>query len=361
LDLARRPETRVVTDDFGAITDLDDGALALLGADRADAVGRPLAGFVVRADATRFRRALGRLRREGRVEVELALRGARSGPVAVGVVGLRAADTGRLVWGLRAARAPHAAPPSGPPEEPGRLLEAAQRRCAELTSAQEARDLSMAVLAHELRGPTAAILGWARLLRGPRVEAARRARALAVIEQSALRQQALIEDLMDAVRIAGDKLTIARAPVDLCDLVVREVEGAQPAAVNKQVALRAHAAGEAWVTGDARRLAQVVSNLLTNAIKFTPPDGRVAARVAASAGEVTLRVVDTGLGIARLDLPRVFDRFHQGAGAGGPAGGVGLGLFLVREIVQMHGGTVVAESLGPCLGATFTVTLPRAR
>lgn len=216
----------------------------------------------------------------------------------------------------------------------------------------------MAALAHELRGPMAAILGWARLLRRPRVDAAQRESALAVIEENALQQQALIEDLMEAVRLTTHKLKFEPAPVDLGGLVRGAVEGAQPGAAEKRVALSFQVVGEATVRGDARRLSQVVTNLLTNAIKFTPPDRSVAVRVTAADGVATLRIVDTGVGIARQDLPRVFDRFHQGTHPGGAADGLGLGLFLVREIVEMHGGAVTAESPGPCLGATFTVTLP---
>ena len=260
--------------------------------------------------------------------------------------------------GVRALRRPSPDPLEERLGALQRALEESQRLCTELAAAQRERDLAMAVLAHELRGPMSAIAGWARLLRHPRIEPEQRARALEVIEQSALLQQSLVDDLMDASRLTTGKLALEQARVDLCPLALLAVDGALPAAAAAGIALTCQARGPCVVRGDAWRLSQVITNLVTNALKFTPAGGAVAVRVTAGDGVSTLRVADTGVGIAPDQLPRIFERFHQGAPVSDASGGLGLGLFLVREIVEMHGGEVVGASPGEGLGATFTVTLP---
>jgi signal transduction histidine kinase len=228
---------------------------------------------------------------------------------------------------------------------------------SEFSAAQQARDLSVAVLAHELRGPMSAILGSARLLRHPGVDPARRERALAVIEENAQLQRVLIDDLMDAARLGAHKVELEREPVDLAGVAACAVEGARPTATERRVTLTCDAPGAAVVRGDGRRLLQVVTNLVANALKFTPAGGAVTVSVTTDPCVATLRVTDTGVGIAPAQLTHVFECFHQGA-LPHDAGGLGLGLFLVRAIVEMHGGQVVGASAGEGLGATFTVTLP---
>ncbi|MDO9021235.1 MAG: HAMP domain-containing sensor histidine kinase [Deltaproteobacteria bacterium] len=227
------------------------------------------------------------------------------------------------------------------------------------SAAQQTRDLSVAVLAHELRGPMSAILGSARLLRHPGVDPARRERALAVIEENAQLQRVLIDDLMDAARLGAHKVELEREPVDLAGVVACAVEGARPTASERGVTLTCDVPGAAVVRGDGRRLLQVVTNLVANALKFTPAGGAVTVSVAADVCVATLRVTDTGVGIAPELLTHVFECFHQGA-LPHDAGGLGLGLYLVRAIVEMHGGQVEGSSPGEGLGATFTVTLPLA-
>lgn len=227
------------------------------------------------------------------------------------------------------------------------------------STAQQARDLSVAVLAHELRGPMSAILGSARLLRHPGVDPARRERALAVIEENAQLQRVLIDDLMDAARLGAHKVELERAPVDLAGVAACAVEGARPTASERGVTLTCDVSGAAVVRGDGRRLLQVVTNLVANALKFTPAGGAVTVSVRADVCVATLRVTDTGVGIAPELLTHVFECFHQGA-LPHDAGGLGLGLYLVRAIVEMHGGQVEGASPGEGLGATFTVTLPLA-
>jgi signal transduction histidine kinase len=290
-------------------------------------------------------------------------------------VAARAAGPGLFAWGLRVAptvsgiRATSHAPwtllverldsVTAALDERTVALEAAERERDRLAEALRERDLALAVLAHELRGPMSAILGWSRLLRHPRSEAEQRSRAVEVIEHHARLQQALVDALMDASRLSADKVDVARDRVDLGAVVTMAIDGLRPDAAAVPVALTWHERGPCAVLGDARRLSQVVSNLLANALKFTPAGGAVSVRLTAGDGVATLRVADTGVGIAPEQLSRIFERFHQGAGARG-TGGLGLGLYLVREIVELHGGTVVGASPGEGLGATFTVTLPLA-
>lgn len=268
--------------------------------------------------------------------------------------------------GVRAvSRAPAAEPADAllqALQERERMLEDSRRQCSELATAQHERDVTMAVLAHELRGPMSAILGWARLLRHPRIDPEQRERALEVIEQNALLQRALVDDLMDASRLLAQRVEIERLPLDLSEVVRWVTDGAQPRAAEKGIALSCEVAVDCVVQGDGWRLSQVVTNLLANALKFTPTGGSVSVTVSASEGLATLRVADTGVGIAPEHLPRIFDRFHQANQSHSSAGGLGLGLFLVREIVEMHGGTVLGESPGEGRGqgSVFTVTLPLA-
>jgi len=245
-------------------------------------------------------------------------------------------------------------------QERERMLEDSRRQCSELATAQRERDVTMAVLAHELRGPMSAILGWTRLLRHPRIDPEQRERALEVIEQNALLQRALVDDLMDASRLLAQRVEIERLPLNLSQVVGWVTDGAQPRAAEKGITLSCEVAVGCVVQGDGWRLSQVVTNLLANSLKFTPTGGSVSVTLSASDGVATLRVADTGVGIAPEHLPRIFDRFHQANQSHNSAGGLGLGLFLVREIVEMHGGTVIGESPGEGRGqgSVFTVTLP---
>ena len=358
-DLA--PEARFVTDEFAVLHNANPAAADLLGVDGRFLRGKPLVAFIERDDVGRFRQALTQLASmEGSLEVALTLVRRDGERAAVTLVGTGAHETRLVFWSVRAS--PGAAVDQAPQvlEEHERLIEDAQRQCAEFASFQQERDLSMAVLAHELRGPTSTILGWARLLRHPRIDPGPRERALAVIEENALLQLALVDDLLDSSRLAANKVELTKVPVDLGEVVGWAVESAQSRAAEQRIALTSDVPAACPVEGDARRLLQVITNLLTNALKFTPVGGAVSVRVTVGDGLATLRVADTGVGIAPAQLPQVFERFHQGAHKSESAGGLGLGLFVVREIVQMHGGSVTAASPGEDLGAVFTVTLPLA-
>jgi PAS domain S-box-containing protein len=231
---------------------------------------------------------------------------------------------------------------------------------AEAEAANRLKDEFLATLSHELRTPLTAILGWARMLADGYVAEEMRAEALGVIYRNARSQAQLIDDLLDVSRIITGKLRLDARPVDLAAVVEAAVAVVRPAASAKGVQLQAvFDPGVGAVSGDPDRLQQVVWNLLSNAVKFTPQGGGVQVRLGRVGAQVEVAVSDTGQGIAAEFLPHVFDRFRQAdMGTTRRHGGLGLGLSIVRHLVELHGGTVEAESPGAGSGTTFRVTLP---
>jgi len=239
-----------------------------------------------------------------------------------------------------------------------RLLAREQAARADFETANRSKDDFLATLSHELRTPLTAMLGWVRMLRAARLNPEQSARALETIERNTLWQAKLIDDLLDVSRIISGKMQLERQAVDVVGVVGAAVEALRRDAEAKGVTLDVVLEpGAAIVNGDPVRLAQVVANLVSNAIKFTPGGGRVALELTRPAGQVVITVRDTGAGIEESLLPHVFDRFRQGQRGRG-AGGLGLGLAIVRHIVTLHGGTVAAQSEGLGRGAVFSVTLP---
>ncbi len=233
------------------------------------------------------------------------------------------------------------------------------RLIAESQAANRAKDEFLAVMSHELRTPLTAVLGWTQMLRTRRDDAAVREKGLEVIERNARSLAQLIEDVLDVSRILTGKLTLHRNAVELAGVVQAAVEVVRPRAEQKGVAVAVEVAGVGQVTGDPGRLQQVFWNLLLNAVKFTPAGGRVDVRVERGDSEWRVRVKDTGQGIRAEALPHLFERFWQADGSSTREhGGLGLGLAIVRHLVELHGGAVEAESAGLGQGATFTVRLP---
>jgi PAS domain S-box-containing protein len=240
------------------------------------------------------------------------------------------------------------------------LLEQEQNAREQAETANRMKDEFLAVLSHELRSPLNPILGWTRLLQNGNLDAARQGEALETIERNARLQTQLIEDLLDISRIMRGKLSLTVAPVSLAFVISAAVETVRLAAEakNTQIILDL-ASGVAPVAGDAARLQQVVWNLLTNAVKFTPNGGQVTVELRQLNGLAQIRVMDTGKGINPQFLPHVFEYFRQeDSSTTRKFGGLGLGLAIARQIVEMHGGTVWAESQGEGMGATFIVELP---
>ncbi|MBD2075161.1 response regulator [Phormidium sp. FACHB-592] len=244
--------------------------------------------------------------------------------------------------------------------ERANLIQSIQQQAEELQRANQVKDEFLAVLSHELRSPLNPILGWARMLQSGKLDAARQADALATIERNALLQSQLIEDLLDISRIMQGKLLLTVAPVNLTYVIAAAVETVRLTAEAKNIRITLDIASPlAPVSGDSARLQQVVWNLLTNATKFTPNGGQVTVELRQLGEVAQLRVMDTGKGIHASFLPHVFEYFRQEDGSTTRRfGGLGLGLAIVRQIVEMHGGTVTAESQGENQGATFIVQLP---
>ena len=240
------------------------------------------------------------------------------------------------------------------------LLDNERAARAEAETANRLKDEFLAVLSHELRTPINAVFGWARLLRGAKSEQSTLDHGLEVIERNASAQVKLIEDLLDVSRIITGKMRLDVRPVDIAAAVQNAIESVRHAADMKAIRLESALDPRAGpVVGDADRLRQVVWNLLSNAIKFTPRNGRVHVRLNRAGSRVVLLVSDTGTGITPELLPYVFERFRQGDSTSTRQhGGLGLGLSLVKHIVELHGGTVHAESAGEGQGATFRVELP---
>ncbi len=231
-------------------------------------------------------------------------------------------------------------------------------------AANRAKEDFLAVLSHELRTPLNAIQGWAHILGQEDVEPHVVRRGAAVIARNVAAQERLIESLLDSARIAAKRIRIETCRVRLADIVREVVVSVRPAAAEKGVDLRitvADAVHSAEVNGDPRRLTQIVMNLVSNALKFTPSGGRIDVQLDRSGQRLRLRVADTGEGIAPEFLPYLFTRFRQADGSSRRrAGGLGLGLALVKELVDLHGGTIEATSPGAGRGTTLVVKLPEA-
>jgi len=272
------------------------------------------------------------------------------------------------------------------------LLKAEQEARSKAETVNQIKDEFLATLSHELRTPLNAMLGWVQLLRTRRLSSEVAARALETIERNAKAQAQLIEDLLDISRIIRGKFKLQLHPCDLTPVVISAIDAVRPTAEAKAIELKVwigfgvepdqaetvelndldatlqsttpsspQSHPQFLVLGDSDRLQQVVWNLLSNAIKFTPKGGRVEVRLLQAASSIQLRVSDTGKGISAAFLPYVFERFRQADSTSTRAyGGLGLGLAIVRYLIELHGGTVQAESPGEHKGATFTIRLPIA-
>jgi PAS domain S-box-containing protein len=234
----------------------------------------------------------------------------------------------------------------------------AARKSIEETSRM--KDEFLSTLSHELRTPLTAILGWARMLSSGQMNSEAMKKAIKVIERNAHAQRQLIEDILDVSRVISGKLRLEVRPLDLSEVIEAAIDSVLPAANAREIRLqRVLDSGASMVSGDPTRLQQVVWNLLSNAIKFTRKGGRVQIRLERVNSHVEIIVSDSGIGIAPEVLPYVFDRFRQAdSSMTRKHGGLGLGLSIVRHLVEMHGGTVEAASEGPGKGSTFTVRLP---
>jgi signal transduction histidine kinase/CheY-like chemotaxis protein len=230
---------------------------------------------------------------------------------------------------------------------------------AEAERINRLKDEFLATLSHELRTPLSAVLGWAQMLESGQLDGPQQKRASEAIVRNAKAQARLVEDILDVSAIVSGKLVMHEATVDLAAIVRSAADVIRPAADAKRIDLRTSFASHSIMVGDADRLRQVAWNLLSNAVKFTDRGGTVEARVAHEDSALVLTVSDTGQGIESSFLPHLFERFRQAdSSPTRERGGLGLGLAIVRHMVELHGGTVSAESAGRDCGSTFKVTLP---
>jgi signal transduction histidine kinase len=240
----------------------------------------------------------------------------------------------------------------------------AQRRAefahAEADLANRAKDQFLATVTHELRTPLTAVLGWANVLKLGQNDKTFPSRALEAIERNARKQQELIDDLLDISRITAGQLHLDTCPIDLADVIDAAIEVVQPAMNAKGLRLRTSLSDDsATVIGDDRRLQQVLWNLLSNAVKFTPEGGVIEIDLEYTGSHARIIVRDSGTGIEPALLPHVFERFRQGEQSKKRHGGVGLGLAIARELVELHGGTIEARN-SEFGGAEFRIQLPLA-
>jgi PAS domain S-box-containing protein len=284
----------------------------------------------------------------------------RSQDRIIGVISFIAAESGRRYTAADLQLAEELAHRASLAIENAQLYQAAQRDRTKAEAANRIKDEFLAVLSHELRSPLNPILGWTRILRSRQLDAAKTDQALETIERNAKLQSQLIEDLLDVSRILQGKLTLAVAPVNLVTTLEAAAETVRLAAEAKRISIQTTLKAIAGqVLGDTNRLQQVLWNLLSNAVKFTPAGGEVAITLEKADAYAQIQVRDTGKGIHPDFLPHVFDYFRQeDSTTTRQFGGLGLGLAIVRQLTELHGGLVWADSPGLGLGATFTVLLP---
>ena len=245
-------------------------------------------------------------------------------------------------------------------EARSRLLSSEKLARNEAERANRLKDEFLATISHELRNPLNAIMGWAHMLRLGKLNELNAERAIETIYRNAKSQAQLVADLLDVSRIISGKLRLDVRTVDLIGIVNAAIDSIRPAADAKSIRLQTILDPSAGpISGDADRLQQIVWNLLTNAVKFTPKGGRVQVKVQRVESHVEIVVTDSGVGISKEFLPYVFDRFRQADGSTTRIhGGLGLGLSIVHQLVDLHGGSVSAHSEGEGMGATFTINLP---
>ncbi len=357
----------IATDDEGRVTLMNPMAQALTGWTDAGARGRPIEEvFAIVNETTRqpVENPVTKVRREGTIVIGLAshtillARDGREIPIADSAAPIKM--PGSRVQGVvvvfRDVSTQHELE-----RQRAAILRIEQAARQEAEAANRAKDEFVATLSHELRTPLSSIFGWTRMLHSGSLDGATARRAVEVIERSARTQMQLIDDLLDTSRMVAGKLRLDLRAVDLRAVVETAIDTVRPGVQAKGVRIESHTGPRlVVVSGDPDRLQQIVWNLLSNAIRFTPPGGRIDVWLDEHQGQEQIRVVDTGSGIKPEFLPHVFERFRQAdASSSRVHSGLGIGLALVRHLVELHGGSVVAESEGEGRGATFSVRLPK--
>jgi PAS domain S-box-containing protein len=341
----------------GRLLEVNETFTRLSGYARDEAVGRTTVELGLWAEPEDREAELSSLARHGRVRENVYRFRMRDGSEMIGLLSAEQIEIGgqpcalSVIEDITEQRRGEA--------ERERLLEREQALRAKAEEANRLKDEFLATVSHELRTPLTAIMGWAHMLEDGSLDAAMTRHAVKVIRRNAEQQRQIVEDVLDVSRIVAGKLRVESERVELALVVRAALDTIAPAAEAKSIRLHSALDPSALVTGDPARLQQVVWNLLSNAVKFTPSGGEVRVSASRLLTHVRIEVSDTGQGVAPEFLPHVFDRFRQAdSSTTREHGGLGLGLSVVRHLVEAHGGSVHAYSAGEGQGATFTVDLP---
>ena len=363
--LASIGDAVIATDDAGHVKAMNSVAQRLTGWTEEEARGRPLGEVfrVVNEDSgLPVENPVDKVFREGRIvglanHTALLARDGRAIPIDDSAAPIRTPE-GRLMGAVMVFR--DVTERRQAERQQAAIIEREREARREAEAAARSKDEFVATLSHELRTPLNAIFGWVQLLRAGTLDDGARAHALEVIERNTRTQTRMVEDLLDVSRMMSGRLRIEPRPVELATVVRAALDAVRPALDAKSLNLVTELdAATGPVAGDPERLQQVIWNLLTNAIKFTPRGGRIEVRLERRDSHVQVQVSDSGRGIPPDFLPRVFERFSQAEGSSSRTQpGLGIGLALVRHLVELHGGTVQVASEGEGRGATFTVRLP---
>ncbi len=344
----------------GIITSWNHAAERMFGWTSEEAIGQSILMIIPAELRDEETMILGRLRQGHRIEHFETIRQTKDGRrlnISLSISPVRN-KSGQIIGASKIARDITARVRA---EEERAVLLASERAARERAeAASRAKDEFVAMISHEIRSPLNAILGWSQMLRQGTLDKAATTNALESIERNARAQAQLVSDLLDISRVITGKLRINARPVDITNSLESALESIRPAAEAKQIHIQVEREPYATVvTGDADRLQQVFWNLLSNAVKFTPRGGRVDVNVARKESQLEITIRDTGAGVSPEFLPFIFDRFTQAdTTTARRHAGLGLGLAIVRHIIELHGGTVKAESEGPNKGAIFRITLP---
>jgi PAS domain S-box-containing protein len=353
----------VVSKDLnGIITSWNRAAERLFGYQAEEVIGKPVSILIPPERPDEEPRILARLRKGERIDHYETVRVRKDGKrfhVSLTVSPIKNAE-GKIIGASKIAR--DISDEKRAQEEIATLLASERVARQEAEIANRSKDEFLAVLSHEMRTPLTAMLGWLTILRGHRLDEETTKHAIETVERNAKAQAQLIEDLVDISRIVGGKLKLEVRPIDIMPVIDAAVDVVRPAAEAKQIQVEVRAASSLPpVSADPARLQQVIWNLLSNAVKFTPKGGaiEVDVRPVESSAEIVVR--DNGIGISRDFLPLVFERFRQAESVATRSHrGMGLGLAIVRHLIELHGGTVTAASEGENKGSVFTIRLPLA-
>jgi PAS domain S-box-containing protein len=346
----------------GIITSWNQGAERVFGYTAKEAIGQSITMLLPKDRLDEEKDILERIRSGRRVDHFQTVRRRKDGSmidISVTISPIRTAD-GRIVGASKIARDITELKRISAERE--QLLESERIARAQAEHANRMKDDFLSTISHELRTPLNAIVGWTEVLKSTRGTPEEVAHGVEVIERNAHMQAQLIEDLLDLGRIASGKMTLNVEPVDIGAIIRQAIAAVQHAADLKNIQIKTILHDiRGGLMGDVKRLQQVIWNLLTNAVKFTPNHGRIMITVARTNSHVDIKVADTGRGIDTKFMPFIFERFRQAdASTTRQHGGLGIGLALVKQLVEMHAGIVRAESAGPGKGATFIITLPVA-